>query len=204
MRAGSQLRGRIREDRPAQLRREIRQSGAEFRFRIHRATGDYTALARTRDLDKPFDIFRPWVFSTSTYFGVYPTAAIGGADLRLGCGRGRRERIGEWQIEVNGARGRAAGFGGRTASHFTRVSQHSTVGIGHSVRAFRADREALQELVANESTDVLAPIPHGTGQTLFRECFVVAKHNSYHLGQLVLLRRLLDVWQEDGNRTITI
>ncbi len=74
----------------------------------------------------------------------------------------------------------------------------------HSVRAFRADREALQDLVANESTDVLAPIPHGTGQTLFRECFVVAKHNSYHLGQLVLLRRLLDVWQEDGNRTITI
>ncbi len=69
-----------------------------------------------------------------------------------------------------------------------------------SVGAFRADRAALQELVANESTDLLAPIPHGTGQTILRECFVVAKHNSYHLGQLVLLRRLLGVWQEDGKR----
>jgi hypothetical protein len=73
-----------------------------------------------------------------------------------------------------------------------------------SVRAFQSDREALQALVADESTDVLTPIQHGTGQTIFRECFVVAKHNSYHLGQLVLLRRLLDVWQEDGNRTIQI
>ena len=73
-----------------------------------------------------------------------------------------------------------------------------------SVSAFRSDREALQELVANESTDLLAPIPHGTGQTILRECFVVAKHNSYHLGQLVLLSRLLGVWQEDGNRKIEI
>ena len=73
-----------------------------------------------------------------------------------------------------------------------------------SVSAFRSDREALQELVANESTDLLAPIPHGTGQTILRECFVVAKHNSYHLGQLVLLSRLLGVRQEDGNRKIEI
>ena len=73
-----------------------------------------------------------------------------------------------------------------------------------SVNAFRSDRAALQELVANESTDLLARIPHGTGQTILRECFVVAKHNSYHLGQLVLLSRLLGVWQEDGNQKIEI
>lgn len=73
-----------------------------------------------------------------------------------------------------------------------------------SVSAFRADREALQALIANEATDLLTPIPHGTGQTILRECFVVAKHNSYHLGQMVLLRRLLGVWHEDGNRKIEI
>ena len=73
-----------------------------------------------------------------------------------------------------------------------------------SVSAFRSDREALLDLVADESTDLLAPIPHGTGQTILRECFVVAKHNSYHLGQLILLRRLLGVWQEDGNLKIEI
>ena len=71
-----------------------------------------------------------------------------------------------------------------------------------SVSAFRADRTALLELATNEATDLLAPIPHGTGQTILRECFVIAKHNSYHLGQLVLLGRLLGVWQEDGNRKI--
>ena len=69
-----------------------------------------------------------------------------------------------------------------------------------SVSAFRCDREALQELVADASTDLLAQIPHGTGQTILRECFVVAKHNSYHLGQLVLLRRLLGVRQEERKR----
>ena len=73
-----------------------------------------------------------------------------------------------------------------------------------SVRSFRSDRDALQALVATKSTDLLAPIPHGTGQTILRECFVVAKHNSYHLGQLVLLRRLLGTWQEDGHRKIEI
>ena len=73
-----------------------------------------------------------------------------------------------------------------------------------SVSAFRANREALVELVANESTDLLAPIPHGTGQTILRECLMVAKHNSYHLGQLVLLRRLLGSWQQDGNQKIEI
>jgi uncharacterized damage-inducible protein DinB len=73
-----------------------------------------------------------------------------------------------------------------------------------SVNAFRADREALRELVSNESTDLLAPIPHGTGQTILRECLMVAKHNSYHLGQLVLLRRLLGVWPQNGNQKIEI
>lgn len=73
-----------------------------------------------------------------------------------------------------------------------------------SVGAFRADREALVELMADESTDLLAPIPHGTGQTILRECLVVAKHNSYHLGQLVLLRRLLGVWPQNGNQKIEI
>ena len=132
MRAGSQLRGRIGEDWPAQLRREICQSGAELRSRVHRTAGNYTAFARTRDLHEPFDIFRPWIISTPTDSGVGPAAAIDGADLRLGCDRGRLERIGKWQIEVDGARRRAAGCGDRSASHFARVSQHSTVGTGHS------------------------------------------------------------------------
>jgi hypothetical protein len=60
-----------------------------------------------------------------------------------------------------------------------------------SADGFRADLKAMSELVANKSTDLFAPIPHGDGQTVLREALLVADHNAYHLGQLVLLRRLL-------------
>jgi hypothetical protein len=41
-------------------------------------------------------------------------------------------------------------------------------------------------------TDLYRKIAHGTGQTILREALLVADHNSYHLGQFVLLRRLLE------------
>jgi hypothetical protein len=64
-----------------------------------------------------------------------------------------------------------------------------------SVRAFRADLKAMMDLVADPASDLLARIPHGEGQTLLREALLVADHNSYHLGQLVMLRRLLGAWK---------
>ena len=66
-----------------------------------------------------------------------------------------------------------------------------------SVKAFQADLRAMQRLVKNPSTDLPARIPHGTGQTILREALLVADHNSYHLGQLVLLRRLLGAWPSE-------
>lgn len=60
-----------------------------------------------------------------------------------------------------------------------------------SVRAFRADLEAMCALVADPSSDLSAPIPHGDGQTILREALLLADHNAYHLGQLVLVRKLL-------------
>ena len=63
-----------------------------------------------------------------------------------------------------------------------------------SVRRFRADRKAMQKLVADPASDLFTPFPHGDGQTLLREVLLVADHNAYHVGQLVLLRRLLGAW----------
>jgi len=63
-----------------------------------------------------------------------------------------------------------------------------------SVRAFQADLEAMIALVENPATDLFARIPHGDGQTVLREALLVADHNAYHLGQLVLLRKLLKSW----------
>jgi len=66
-----------------------------------------------------------------------------------------------------------------------------------SVKAFRADREAMQKLVENPKTNLFARIPHGTGQTILREALLAADHIAYHLGQLVLLRRLLGNWPSE-------
>jgi uncharacterized damage-inducible protein DinB len=65
----------------------------------------------------------------------------------------------------------------------------------NSLRSFRADLKAMAKLVADKNTDLFAKIPHGTGQTILREALLVADHNSYHLGQMVLLRRLLGTWK---------
>ena len=64
------------------------------------------------------------------------------------------------------------------------------------MRSFLADLEAMRKLVADESTDLFAAIPHGDGQTILREALLVAAHNSYHIGEMVLIRRLLGAWPE--------
>ena len=64
-----------------------------------------------------------------------------------------------------------------------------------SIDSIKQDREAMIELVSNPKTDLYAKIPHGTGQNILREALLIADHNAYHLGQLVLLRRLLGAWK---------
>jgi uncharacterized damage-inducible protein DinB len=63
-----------------------------------------------------------------------------------------------------------------------------------SVAAFRRDRDALKKLAADTSIDLFARIPHGTGQSYLRELLLVADHSSYHVGQLILVRRGLGIW----------
>jgi DinB superfamily len=61
-----------------------------------------------------------------------------------------------------------------------------------SVKQVLADLEAMNKLIADPKGDLTARIPHGEGQTLLREALLVADHSSYHLGQLVMLRRILE------------
>ncbi|SRR5208282_99595 len=65
-----------------------------------------------------------------------------------------------------------------------------------SVKKFRQDLKAMQDLVKDPKTDLLARIPWGDGQTILREALLVADHNAYHLGQMLDARRLLDAWPE--------
>lgn len=63
-----------------------------------------------------------------------------------------------------------------------------------SLQRYKQDREALQRLALDPAVDLTAPIPHGDGHTSLREILLVADHTAYHVGELVLLRRLLGIW----------
>jgi hypothetical protein len=64
-----------------------------------------------------------------------------------------------------------------------------------SIKTFRADLRAMEKLVEDEKTDLFARIPWGDTQTVLREALLVADHNAYHLGELVMIRRLLGAWK---------
>ena len=63
-----------------------------------------------------------------------------------------------------------------------------------SVRQIGQDRVALEALVRDASLDLAARIPHGTGQTYLREILLVTDHTAYHMGELIVVRRLLGAW----------
>lgn len=63
-----------------------------------------------------------------------------------------------------------------------------------SVENFLKDLQEMINLVKNPATDLFAPIPHGEGQTILREALLVGDHNAYHVGQLLLLRKALNIW----------
>ncbi|HET6935685.1 MAG TPA: DinB family protein [Candidatus Angelobacter sp.] len=61
-----------------------------------------------------------------------------------------------------------------------------------SVRQFLNDLDSVCQMVKDPAIDLYAKIPHGEGQTYLREVLLVADHNAYHLGQLVLVKRILE------------
>jgi len=54
------------------------------------------------------------------------------------------------------------------------------------------DLQSMRDLISDEKIDLMARLPHGTGQTVFREALLVADHNAYHLGQIAFLMRILE------------
>ncbi len=60
-----------------------------------------------------------------------------------------------------------------------------------SLESIRNDREEFIKLLDDPALDLLKPFPHGSGQTLFRQALLIADHTAYHVGQIVVLRKLL-------------
>jgi hypothetical protein len=75
------------------------------------------------------------------------------------------------------------------------AAPESAAAWDESVARFRKDRTALQQLAMDPEVDLTAAIPHGTGQTYLRELLLVADHSAYHIGELVIVRRLLGIWK---------
>lgn len=63
-----------------------------------------------------------------------------------------------------------------------------------SVQGFHDNFDAAIKMVSDEDTDLLAPLHADPEQTIYRKLLMLADHNAYHLGEMVLLRRVLGCW----------
>jgi len=66
--------------------------------------------------------------------------------------------------------------------------------LKRSLEQIAADRKAFVGLLRKAGEDIYKPFPYGDGQSLFREALVIADHNSYHTGEIILLRRVMGAW----------
>jgi hypothetical protein len=65
-----------------------------------------------------------------------------------------------------------------------------------SLATIRATMLSFEALILNPATNLFAEIPGGDGRAILRQALACLDHNAYHLGQAVLLRRLLGIWGE--------
>ena len=63
-----------------------------------------------------------------------------------------------------------------------------------AVKKFDKDLADLKKIIEDPKTDLFAPIPHGNGQSIFREALQIIDHASYHMGQLIVMRRMVGEW----------
>ena len=63
-----------------------------------------------------------------------------------------------------------------------------------SLAAIRSDLEAFERLITKPEADLTKPFRWGEGQNLLREALLIADHTAYHVGELIVIRRLLGAW----------
>ncbi|HTH53641.1 MAG TPA: DinB family protein [Edaphobacter sp.] len=63
-----------------------------------------------------------------------------------------------------------------------------------SIAAVHKDLESFEKLISKPDADLYKPFRWGEGQNLLREALLIADHTAYHVGELILLRRLLGIW----------
>jgi len=63
-----------------------------------------------------------------------------------------------------------------------------------SLEQIAKERKEFVKLLREAGEEIYTPFPYGDGQSLLREALVLADHNSYHTGEIILLRRILGDW----------
>lgn len=63
-----------------------------------------------------------------------------------------------------------------------------------SVQSFIKDLNEMAEIIRDPKNDLFRPFENGSGHNLFREAAILIDHTAYHTGQIVLIRKILDVW----------
>ncbi len=75
------------------------------------------------------------------------------------------------------------------------TAQTDAAGWEQSIGRFLSDRQALQDMVSDPDTDLFTPFPHGHGgHNILREVLIISDHNAYHVGELAILRQVVDIW----------
>jgi len=65
----------------------------------------------------------------------------------------------------------------------------------HSIKKIFSDMDEFIALLEAPDCDLYTPFPWGDGQNLLREAMLLANHNAHHAGEIVILRRMLGVWE---------
>ena len=63
------------------------------------------------------------------------------------------------------------------------------------VEQIKTDRQSFIDLLKKNTENLYTPFSYGDGQTLLKEALVLADHNAYHTGEIVIVRRLLNDWK---------
>ncbi|WP_263385270.1 DinB family protein [Granulicella arctica] len=62
------------------------------------------------------------------------------------------------------------------------------------IASIRSDQEHFEALLTKTDADLSKPFRWGDGQNLLREALLIADHNAYHVGEIIVIRRLLGAW----------
>lgn len=64
-----------------------------------------------------------------------------------------------------------------------------------TLEQIQQDRERFIQLLYERKEELFNPFDYGDGQTLFREGLLIIDHTSYHVGEVLVLRRLFKDWK---------